>query len=165
MTPDEAAKRVLADQMAPSQMKFSEFRWAIISEYDDYISDDDIHNLYLKHILHRMPEISPEHAQRILSRPKPSEVVLDRTERSVEIADDFGQDEGKVIPELLARAEQVKAVDQVVEWSERNRATPDEVRRVARRVPTSQKKHWSEVTIAEALGKAKRALRGLRLRA
>lgn len=51
MTPEETAKRILEGEMAPSQMKFSDFRTKMIAEHPEYVSDDEIHDLYTKRVM------------------------------------------------------------------------------------------------------------------
>lgn len=158
MNPDEVAKKVLETQMAPSQMKFSEFRWAIINEAPEYISDDDIHDLYMRHVVlergkKEPPDISKEHAQRILDRSRPSEVNVASTppdrERTLHPfgtrdLDPFGR------RDLKPPIEQ--AIDQIVEHHDAKRPSVQEVKKVA----YSRRKKKRKSILRDALRKFSR---------
>lgn len=182
MTPDEAAKAVLADQLAPSQMKFSEFRWAMIAECDGYISDDDIHDLFLKHVVNpalgwsSFTTFTNERGEEysVPTTPLPEEFMCDDCCVRMDQRPRFDCSNARhTVAYVNDSTGKVKAVDQVVEWAEKQRPSEREVRKVARkpdptlarRVSKSRKKHWSEVTLGEALDKVKRVLKNSRFRA
>lgn len=169
MTPDETAKKVLEGELAPSSMKFSEFRWKMIEASPEYISDDDIHDLYLKHVAKRA-QLTNRKGE---TYSVPTELLgVEFTPRGVACNDchllmsegpRFDCRNPKHVPDT-------RAVDQVVEWADRQRPSEAEVRRVAakkdptlaRKVSKSQrkrnkKKRLRDRTLGEIASDVRRA--------
>lgn len=50
-SPDESAERVLEGVLGQKKMTFAEFRAAIYNEHSTYLTDEQIHDLFLRHVV------------------------------------------------------------------------------------------------------------------
>lgn len=52
MTPDETAEAILRGDLVRRSISFLDFRFAMIDQHPDPLTDQEIHDLYKKHVLH-----------------------------------------------------------------------------------------------------------------
>jgi len=55
MTPDETAEQVLDGVLGHKNMTFVDFRQAMIDQHPEYLDDNEIHGLYMKHVVNYVP--------------------------------------------------------------------------------------------------------------
>lgn len=164
MSPDETAKKILEEQMAPSLMKFTEFRFAMIDRHPSPLSDDEIHDLYMAHVIYHGKEPiigrpSRETERRLMyGRPKLSNEEAQALDRPAQVIEPLAQ-----------------AIDQVVKWHDKNRPSMREFKKVAKGkgprlidqamgTPSVPKKPLGDYTIAEVVGRVRNFFRNSHIR-
>lgn len=151
---EETAKRVLEEVMAPSLLKFSDFRSKMIVAHPEYVSDDEIHALYVRLVMGQPATEIDEEAtagERLLLEIFGNESVR----KNAALLDDIEANSERYASALegiphfkipLGEPEpdgiygDSAAVDQIVAQADASRATPEEVRKVAERKPVRYSK-------------------------
>jgi hypothetical protein len=110
VSPDETAKQVLDQELMPTTMKFSAFRQRMTDEHPEFLTDDEIHDLYMRHVVNRPRPGSGGGGGGAVSMPPPTMTLPENDSERIQ-----------------------RLVNDVVRSEDAKRATPQEVRAVAER--------------------------------